>query len=144
MDCRKDAWGPRRWCGLACVEELVEAFEQVVWIVRLWLVRSLLSEARVIASRRPLSAISFLSQAFAFSSALAASCWAGAQESEGEDAEHARVTLETDMGKGNVAARKSRVRVFEVGPRVANDGAAGRVPRRAPRGAIPHATRRSR
>ena len=41
-----------------------------------------------------------------------------AQESEGEDAEAARVTLAQDMGRGNVASRQSRVRLYELGPRM--------------------------
>eukprot|EP00798_Chlamydomonas_sp_ICE-L_P030067 gene30067-35036_t len=40
------------------------------------------------------------------------------QESEGEEAEASRVTLAQDMGKGNVAARQSRVRLYEIGPRM--------------------------
>ena len=40
------------------------------------------------------------------------------QESEGEDAEASRVTLSQDLGKGNVAARQSRVRLHEIGPRM--------------------------
>lgn len=39
-------------------------------------------------------------------------------ESEGEDAETSRVELDQDMGRGNVAARQSRVRLHEVGPRL--------------------------
>eukprot|EP00887_Chlorella_sp_A99_P007231 scaffold2.g7231.t1 len=39
-------------------------------------------------------------------------------ESEGEDAEVARVTLQQDLGKGNVTQRQSRVRLHEVGPRM--------------------------
>lgn len=40
------------------------------------------------------------------------------QESEGEDAETSRVTLSQDMGRGNVASRQSRVRLYEIGPRM--------------------------
>ncbi|GIL68240.1 hypothetical protein Vafri_21490, partial [Volvox africanus] len=39
-------------------------------------------------------------------------------ESEGEDAEASRVTLAQNMGRGNVAARQSRVRLHELGPRL--------------------------
>ena len=37
-----------------------------------------------------------------------------AQESEGEEAAESRVTLAQDMGKGNVAARQSRIKLQEV------------------------------
>lgn len=40
------------------------------------------------------------------------------QESEGDDAEASRVILAQDMGKGNEAARQSRVRLHEIGPRL--------------------------
>lgn len=36
------------------------------------------------------------------------------QESEGEDAAETRVTLSEDLGKGNVAARQSRIKLQEV------------------------------
>ncbi|GAX79003.1 hypothetical protein CEUSTIGMA_g6443.t1 [Chlamydomonas eustigma] len=39
-------------------------------------------------------------------------------ESEGEDAEASCVTLAQDMGHGNVASRQSRVRLYEIGPRM--------------------------
>ncbi|GFR45635.1 hypothetical protein Agub_g7043, partial [Astrephomene gubernaculifera] len=39
-------------------------------------------------------------------------------ESEGEDAETSRVTLASDLGRGNVASRQSRVRLHEMGPRL--------------------------
>eukprot|EP00891_Asterochloris_glomerata_P008337 jgi/Astpho2/8337/e_gw1.00122.100.1_t len=39
-------------------------------------------------------------------------------ESEGEDAGDSRVVLERDMGRGNLAARQSRVKLQEVGPRL--------------------------
>lgn len=38
-------------------------------------------------------------------------------ESEGEDAEASKVTLGQDMGKGNMASRQSRIRLYEIGPR---------------------------
>ena len=41
-----------------------------------------------------------------------------AQESEGEEAAEARVALPQDMGRGNLAARQSRVRLQEIGPRM--------------------------
>ena len=40
------------------------------------------------------------------------------QESEGEEAAEARVALPQDMGRGNLAARQSRVRLQEIGPRM--------------------------
>ena len=40
------------------------------------------------------------------------------QESEGEEAAEARVALAQDMGRGNLAARQSRVRLQEIGPRM--------------------------
>ena len=40
------------------------------------------------------------------------------QESEGEEAGESRVTLAQDLGRGNLAARQSRVHLQEVG----NDG----------------------
>lgn len=42
-----------------------------------------------------------------------ASCCA-VQESEGEEAADSRVTLEDDLGRGNLAARQSRVKLQEV------------------------------
>ena len=36
------------------------------------------------------------------------------QESEGEEAAESRVTLAQDMGRGNLAARQSRIRLQEV------------------------------
>ena len=36
------------------------------------------------------------------------------QESEGEEAAEARVTLAQDMGRGNIASRQSRIRLQEV------------------------------
>ncbi|CAK0738206.1 hypothetical protein CVIRNUC_001009 [Coccomyxa viridis] len=39
-------------------------------------------------------------------------------ESEGEEAAEARVALPQDMGRGNLAARQSRVRLQEIGPRM--------------------------
>ncbi len=39
---------------------------------------------------------------------------ARAQESEGEEAAEQRVTLAEDLGRGNLAARQSRVRLQEV------------------------------
>lgn len=40
--------------------------------------------------------------------------WGPRQESEGEEAAEARVTLPQDMGRGNLAARQSRIRLHEV------------------------------
>ena len=40
------------------------------------------------------------------------------QESEGEEAAEARVALSQNMGRGNLAARQSRVRLQEIGPRM--------------------------
>lgn len=39
-------------------------------------------------------------------------------ESEGEDADASKVMLAQDLGKGNIAARQSRVKLHEVGPRI--------------------------
>ncbi|KAG1655479.1 hypothetical protein FOA52_008674 [Chlamydomonas sp. UWO 241] len=39
-------------------------------------------------------------------------------ESEGEDAEASRVMLSQDMGRGNAANHQSRVRLYEIGPRL--------------------------
>ncbi|KAK9864546.1 hypothetical protein WJX84_005879 [Apatococcus fuscideae] len=39
-------------------------------------------------------------------------------ESEGEEAAESRVTLAQDLGHGNLAARQSRVRLHEIGPRM--------------------------
>ncbi|KAK9835617.1 hypothetical protein WJX74_004263 [Apatococcus lobatus] len=39
-------------------------------------------------------------------------------ESEGEEAAESRVTLPQDLGHGNLAARQSRVRLHEIGPRM--------------------------
>ncbi|KAK9840668.1 hypothetical protein WJX81_008651 [Elliptochloris bilobata] len=39
-------------------------------------------------------------------------------ESEGEEAAEQRVMLEEDLGRGNLAARQSRVRLQEIGPRM--------------------------
>jgi ribosome biogenesis protein SSF1/2 len=39
-------------------------------------------------------------------------------DSEGEEAGQAKVTLAQDLGSGNIAARQSRVRLHEVGPRL--------------------------
>ena len=44
---------------------------------------------------------------------MRASCCA-VQESEGEEAADSRVTLEDDLGRGNLAARQSRVKLQEV------------------------------
>lgn len=41
-----------------------------------------------------------------------------ASESDGEDADAARVALAQDLGKGNAAGRQSRVRLHEIGPRL--------------------------
>lgn len=38
----------------------------------------------------------------------------GPQESEGEEAGESRVTLAQDLGRGNLAARQSRVQLQEV------------------------------
>ena len=38
------------------------------------------------------------------------------QESEGEEAGESRVTLAQDLGRGNLAARQSRVQLQEVRP----------------------------
>jgi ribosome biogenesis protein SSF1/2 len=38
----------------------------------------------------------------------------GSQESEGEEAGESRVTLAQDLGRGNLAARQSRVQLQEV------------------------------
>lgn len=65
-----------------------------------------------------------------------------AQESEGEDAETSRVTLAQDLGRGNVAARQSRVRLHEIGPRLdlelvkVGQGAGGKGGCRGPGGGL--------